>query len=50
LAVGGPRQAEKKANEIFVTMGSTPNIICVGTMSGDVSPHLGGGRIKNSKN
>ena len=57
LGVGGPRRAEKWANEIFVTMGvngellhfggfwvisqqrlhgSTPNIICVGTMSADV--------------
>ena len=59
LGVGGPRRAEKGANEIFVTMGvngeflhfggfwaisqqrlhgSTPNIICVGTMSADVPP------------
>ena len=62
LGVGGPRRAEKGANEIFVTMGvngefmhfggfwaisqqrlheSTPNIICVGTMSADVPlPHV----------
>ena len=45
LGVGGPGRAEKGANEIFVTMGvngklggSTPNIICVGTMSADVPP------------
>ena len=71
LGVGGPRWAEKGANEIFVTMGvngeflhfggflaisqqrvhgSTPNIICVRTMSADVPPSpcgihrpLGGG-------
>ena len=80
LGVGGPRRAEKEANEIFVTMGvngeflhfggfgaisqqrlhgSTPNIICVGTMSADVPPPpvvpigpcgVGGGGVKNSKN
>ena len=80
LGVGGPRRAEKEANEIFVIMGvngkflhfggflaisqqrvhgSTPNIICVGTMSADVPPPPvgsigpwggGGGRVKNSKN
>ena len=79
LGVGGPRQAEKAANEIFVAMGvngeflhfggfgaiseqrvhgSTPNIICVGTMSVDVPLPCGvhrplgewGGGVKNSKN
>jgi len=80
LGVGGPRRAEKEANEIFVTMGvngeflhfgsfwaisqqrvhgSTPNIICVRTMSADVPPPpvgsigpwgAGGGGVKNSKN
>jgi len=78
LGVGGPRRAEKGANEIFVTMGvngeflhfggfwaisqqrvhgSTPNIICIGTMSVYVPPMgsivpwgTGGGGVKNSKN
>ena len=75
LGVGGPRRAEKEANEIFVTMGvnaeflhfggflaispqcvhgSTPNIICVGTMSADVPPPPAGsiapwGRGKGSQ-
>ena len=80
LGVGGPRRAEKEANEIFVTMGvngeflhfggfgaislqrvhgSTPNIICVRTMSADMPPPPvgsigpwgeGAGELKTQKN